>query len=154
MRTLIAILFACTTMSFSNDPFNDIMNETIKELYGASNTEDYQLVINKLDRIKQVNPDRWEVDYYSSLALIFRGNLLETATEKDTHFDKAIQNIKSRAASEQNPKVISEFVALQGFAMMIKLNVNPMERGPVYTPTIFGLYEKAMALDSSNPRAV
>src|SRR5690606_12702890 len=73
------------------------------------------------------------------------------ASRKDQALDQALAAIQKGKAMKPNE---SELVALEGFAHMIRVTVDPASRGPQYSGLAMQAFGKAVALNPDNPRAL
>lgn len=71
--------------------------------------------------------------------------------KKDSFLDLAeTAVIKAKALVPED----SEVIALEGFIYMMRIPIDPGTRGMTYAPKAMSAFEKAVALNASNPRAI
>jgi len=152
MKRLTMTLFAVCLMSigFAQDKYLESMQGAINEMYSAQAPGDFEPVINKFTRIGQAEADKWEPQYYVALSHVFKSFRIQEPAAKDAVLDQALAAVKQGAAISPNN---SELLALEGFTNMIKLSVDPANRGQSYTPRIMAAFGRAMAIAPANPRA-
>ncbi|MEM9325447.1 MAG: hypothetical protein AAGA85_07320 [Bacteroidota bacterium] len=147
---LLPLGLLIATMTFANGPFEKAMGESIPAMFGAETPEALQSAINRLSRIADAEPDRWEPAYYAAFGYLRMSTMFDAAAEKDKYLDLGL------AALEKTEDILpndSELETLKGYLQMMKLTVDPATRGPSYSPMVFGAFQKAIALDPQNPRA-
>jgi len=155
MKTSI-IAFAISCLSFSDLSANDgkfleVMQKNIRLVYEAKTSDELTNAINSLERIANAEKKRWEPLYYMAFGNIMLANRASDGGKKDQYLDRAIELIGQANTLHPND---SEIVALEGFALMIKISVDPQNRGMIYAAQATGLFEKAKALNPENPRAL
>ncbi|MGB3468833.1 MAG: hypothetical protein WBA74_26345 [Cyclobacteriaceae bacterium] len=146
----IALIVSFSTFANDNQKYYKIMGETIGELFSAQDNEAMQTVINKLERVSKVEADKWEPYYYTAFGYIKMYENAQTASEKDAFIDKAIAKVNKGLKLAANE---DELHALKGYVYMMKMVIDPMSRAQEYSPVVIGSYQKALAIDSNNPRA-
>lgn len=147
---IFALSFICIHVVNASDPtFEKAMSKQIQAMATIQTLEESQKVSNSFLRIFEAQPEEWLPLYYASLLQIesaFRFDI-----NKDQAFDQALEYIeKAKKIAHEN----SELTALEGYAVMGKLSVDPANRGQNLTPEAMQLFGKAIALDRENPRAV
>lgn len=147
----LLLMTVATSNSFANDPYTEQMSKYIQAVYSAETSTQYQDAVNAFERIAAVEKTKWEPLYYSAFGLLMMANKEADAAKKDVFIDKAMETINK--GKEISPKE-SELIALEGFANMIRVSVDPVNRGPKYSGIAFQLYNKAMELNPDNPRAL
>ena len=154
MKKIILTLTLATVFmynSMAGGGYEKAIGQNIGSIFTTENVADYDGVANKFVRIGEAEKDKWLPYYYASLTYIFKSFRLTTIEDKDQALIQAQQMLdKSATLSESN----SEIEALQGFLYMMSLSVDPSNRGQTMSPKAFGAYEKALALEPGNPRAL
>ena len=153
MKTMILVMYLAPMgwLPDSNETYVNTMMQTIGEVYNATDPKGLQETINKLDRIAAAEPDKWEPYYYKAYASIMVGVMTEKSVEKDQWYEQALEAV--RKGREIAPAE-AELVALRGFALMMKVAVNPEVRGPEYSPLAMQAFGQALGMDEGNPRAL
>ncbi|WP_109832111.1 tetratricopeptide repeat protein [Reichenbachiella versicolor] len=151
MRTLSIILFTILSLTaWAGNKYEDQMTSSIQSLYRASPNELDQLT-NKFNRIGQAEKDKWEPYYYASLSQVFKFFQTTDNTDRDLVIDRSLEILSS---AESIAPANSEVVALKGFALMMKMTVDPATRGKSMGAKIGATLGKAVQLNPNNPRAV
>ncbi|MFY0650667.1 MAG: hypothetical protein JXQ96_01475 [Cyclobacteriaceae bacterium] len=136
--------------SYAGGAYERTMGESIGQIF-SSKSEDMDALANKFNRIGEAEKDKWLPYYYASMTYIFKSFQLQESTAKDQALQSAQQSLdKAKDLVEAN----SEISSLQGFLYMISLSVDPANRGQSMSPKAFAAFEKALALNPKNPRAI
>jgi hypothetical protein len=117
------------------------MQKYIAQVYAAETPEQFQPVINAFDRIAQAEPAKWEPLYYSAFGNLMVAVRQQEAIRKDQYLDLALATIEK--AKKLQPAE-SEIIALEGFAHMIRVTVDPATRGQQYSGLAMQTFGKAM----------
>ena len=150
---LIAILMlALVNFGFASDgKYEQAMKKNIESVYKAQSVEELQQAVNAFERIGTTEKDHWEPQYYAAFGYIMMANREKDGGKKDQYLDQA-------TAALDKAKVIapeeSEIIALEGFAYMIRVTVDPASRGPQFGARAMQAYGKASTLNPENPRAL
>lgn len=147
MKTLLFILLSAI---LSTTSYEKIMLENIRKIYDASSIEAYRESANVFDRIAAKESDKWEPLYYSAFGYLMMASMSREGDPKDQYLDFAMERIEK--GLELAPEE-SELVTLEGFAYMLRVTVDPMNRGPKYSPMAIQTFQKAISLNPENPRA-
>jgi hypothetical protein len=148
----IVLLFTFLTASAQDSPYQKAMKKEIANLMESDSLPVLIKAANAFARISTLNPNEWQPYYYGALSCVFQGldNGL-TPEKRDEVLVKAEELAnKAEAISKNN----SEIVALQGFVLMARLNVDPASRGQSLSGQVMQTYGKALALNDKNPRAL
>ncbi len=153
MKTLsvAVVLFAALVAQANDKKFEEAMAAPIQRVYTAEKIDELQTAVNTLDRIAQAEKGRWEPLYYAAFGYVMMANREAEVAKKDGYLDQALERIKKAAALNQNN---SEVTALEGFAHMIRVTVDPDTRGQQYSALSMQAYGKAIQQDPNNPRAL
>jgi len=154
MKTLLIILsFTIGTLSISQTGvFMQKMGEALGQFSQATTPKDYINVSFKFEQIAGVETENWLPLYYHAMSYTMAsyGEKNEDAAKKDAHLDMAFETIKKLKILAPNE---SEIFALEALFYTAKLSVDPMSRGQKYSGLSMASIEKALALNSNNPRA-
>lgn len=151
MKPLLVLLLCLPLLAKANDDkFVQLMTRNIDAVYKAGSLEELQAAVNTFERIAGVEKARWEPLYYAAFGLIMMATREKEGSRIDEHLDKALETI---ATALQLAPTESELVALEGFAHMIRVTVDPAARGQKFSAKAYGAYEKALQLNPENPRA-
>ncbi|MEP2772607.1 MAG: hypothetical protein ABJH05_10685 [Fulvivirga sp.] len=147
LLTMAVMLWSFTTPS----KYEEAMKKQINNVYQANTLDEFQVVINALDRIAQNEDDKWEPLYYAGFGYVMMATRTEDATDKDKLLDQALEKVK--AGLNLQPKE-DELIVLEGFIHMIRVTVDPATRGQQYSGLSMQALNKALAMDANNPRAM
>jgi len=150
---LIALIVLSVTQNTvaNDDKFVVVMQKNIEAVYKAETIEDLQASVNAFERIGEAEKTKWEPQYYAAFGYLMMTTRTSDGPKKDAWIDlamKAIAKAKTLAPGE------SEVFALEGFAYMMRLTVDPASRGAQYSGMSMESYNKALALNPENPRAL
>ncbi|MFT7033534.1 MAG: tetratricopeptide (TPR) repeat protein [Cyclobacteriaceae bacterium] len=149
--TSILMLGIFETTGLANNSYEKTMEQNITMIFNTAEADQMNHVANKFVRIGEAEKSKWLPFYYSSMTYIFKSFQLQDAAEKDDALESAQRQL-NRALKLESEN--SEISALQGFLYMISLSVDPASRGQSISPKAFAQFEKALAIDPKNPRAL
>ncbi|WP_268033103.1 hypothetical protein [Algoriphagus sp. PAP.12] len=147
---IFALSFIWINILKASDPaFEKAMAKQIQAMETIQTLEESQKVSNTFLRISEAQPEEWLPLYYAGLLQI--ESAFRFDVDKDQAFEQALEYIeKAKKIAPEN----SELTALEGYAIMGKISVDPSNRGQSMTPQAMQLFGKAISLDKENPRAV
>lgn len=148
---LCALFFAMIIAAKPSDAYEKAMKSAIEQVFQAETLEQYQAASNTFDRIAEKETKAWHPRYYSAYAHIIMSTLVQESTAKDEMLDQAMERLL--AADELSPGN-SELLTLEGFVHMMRVVIDPGSRGAEYSGRSIGAFQKAVAMDSNNPRAL
>ncbi len=150
---VFTFLFIFSALSFarSSSSYTETMEKNIKTLYEAQTIEDLQAVVNTFIRIGRAEKNKWRPYYYSAFGNIMMSARAESPEDKDAYLDKAGEELKKALALKTDE---AELVALEGFILMLRIPIDPANRGPQYSGMATGALAKAAGMDPENPRAL
>ncbi len=152
MKTLFSIILFQAVHLLADDPgYVEVMTRSIDSIYQAQTMEELQASINAMQRIGNAEKSKWEPHYYVAFGYILMANLEQEGNKKDAFLDLAGASLGQSTKLNENE---SEIVALDGFIQMIRVTVDPAARGAQYSGKAFQAYQKALALNPENPRAL
>ncbi len=152
LLALISTAAISTVFSQQNDRYAAAMEELIVEIDAIDNDANLQELSNRMQRIAGAEPGEWLPNYYLSYIAMQRAMkaMQENRTEDlQAHLQAAETHLN--AASEivgEN----SEIACLQGYVYMGNIWVDQMTNGPIFSPQAHAAFQKAIALDATNPR--
>lgn len=153
MKNILAIIFIgiVTIATASDGKYEKVMLNNISALNEAKTIEDYQKVVNTLDRIGKAEEGKWEPFYYGAYGNILMSTKVNELGEKDQYLDEAQTRLDKASALQPNNV---EIITLQGFIHMMRLAADPATRGQQYSGMAFESFNKAVTIDGNNPRAL
>jgi tetratricopeptide (TPR) repeat protein len=144
------IIFTTTNLFANDERYLEAMRKNIDAMYKSKDIQQFQEVVNNLERIASVEKNKWEPLYYIAFGNIMMANFEKDNGKKDAYLDVATSYIEK--AKALSPKE-SEIFAIEGFAMMLKVAIDPQSRGMVYSQKATQACAKAVELNPENPRA-
>jgi hypothetical protein len=148
---IAALFFAIVNSAFADDKYTESMKKNIDAVYKAQTIEELQKSVNTFQRIADAEKTKWEPYYYAGLGNIFMATREKDGAKKDVYLDQAMEAIKKAKAIAGEE---SEVIALEGFAYMIRVSVDPASRGQQYAGLAMQTFGKAVSLNPENPRAL
>jgi tetratricopeptide (TPR) repeat protein len=152
--TLIAFIwtiFMQTAVVANDGKYQEAMQKNIKAVYEAKSIDSYQQTVNSFERIGEAEKTKWEPFYYASFGYIMMANVETERNKRDAYLDQAVTAIKKAKALAPGE---SEITALEGFAYMIRLSIDPATRGQEYAGLAMQTLSKAVGMNNNNPRAL
>ncbi|MDP3643284.1 MAG: hypothetical protein Q8S54_08870 [Bacteroidota bacterium] len=150
--TLIVAVVLVSFVSKAQKPeYYQAMGETLGQYANCQSVTDFQALGNKFEMIANVETSEWLPLYYHAQCYILMSFIEQAdAAKKDSYLDVAEKSVNK--LMEMVPGEAEVFV-LQAFYLTGRLVVNPMERGQEYGGLVGQATDKALAIDTSNPRA-
>ena len=140
-----------TVLAANDDKYLKAREENIEVVYKSKTPDDLQRSINAFERIAAIATEKWEPLYYQSFGYIMLANLEKEASQKDRYLDLAFAILEKGKTLEPDE---SEIIALEGFAYMMRVAVDPGTRGAQLAGAAMESFSKALAIDPENPRAL
>jgi tetratricopeptide (TPR) repeat protein len=154
-KHILTLCLGCLMIASShalNEAYKMAMQRELQTLDQAQSPEELQKVANAFARIAQMMPEEWIPEYYAGLALANAGFRSQgSLEEKDSYFAKAKKH--TNLAVKISPEN-SEIVALQGYIILGELAADPNSRGQHLSEQAMQTFNKAISLNTQNPRAV
>jgi hypothetical protein len=153
--TIFAILFVSMghsqTTVLNDNKYLEAMAKNIQVVYSAESLSSLQTAVNALERISMTEKTKWEPYYYTAFGYIMMATHEQVAAAQDRYLDEAVTNVGMASAIKAND---AEIIALEGFIDMIRISVDPASRGQQYSAMGMQKFQKALAIDAENPRAL
>jgi len=145
------VVLATASYGFPNDErYIAAMQKNIEAIYQAKTIDEFQASVNAFERIAGAETNKWEPLYYAAFGNLMMCVQEEDGSKKDQYIDNAMSMIeKGKLISPEE----SELFALEGFALMMRVTVDPSSRGPRFAALAVQAYERALKLNPENPRA-
>lgn len=148
--TIILIFATLFSATAQNGGYEKAMKKALTEMEAAQSPDAMLAAANTFERIGQKAKDEYLPSYYAALNLLNYNWKLQDAAARDEVIDRAMAQVTS--AQELAPGN-DELEVLNGYALMARMTVDPMNRAQSYSPRIMQSFGKAMAMDPTNPRA-
>ena len=151
LATTIFLIFATLVSAIAqNSGYEKAMKKALTEMEAAQSPDAMLASANTFERIGQKAKDEYLPSYYAALNLLNHNWTLQDPAARDAEIDRAMEHIKK---AEELAPGNDEVEVLNGYALMAKMTVDPMNRGQSYSPRIMQSFGKAMAMNPQNPRA-
>jgi hypothetical protein len=149
---MIALMLPISrTLLANHDKYTEVMQKNIQLVYTAKTIDELQSAVNALERISNVEKEKWEPLYYSAFGYVMMSTRTEDNAVKDSYLDQALALVgKAKTIAPEE----SEIAALEGFVYMMQVSVDPGSRGPKLMGVAVQQYERALKLNPENPRAM
>jgi hypothetical protein len=154
----IALFFAACSSSKSqtaketNVTFEDQLSKTLTAINGAKSVKGLFENSNKLKRLSAIYPNEWLSDYYVTLLDIKLSMGAKDEKKKESLLNEAKEFLAS--LKEKENTIESEILTLNGYYYYALIAQNPQKNGQLYYKDVIGAYQKAIAIDKTNPRPV
>ncbi len=135
--------------SFNKKRYESAMKNSIDALSQAKTQADLMNTANKFERIGSAEKDKWLPFYYTAYCFVLVANSEEDPKRLDSYLNIADRNIE-KAEKLKGDKV--EILALKGFSTMMRISVDPEDRGQEYSMRSAAFLQQANQLDNQNPR--
>jgi len=149
MKALFTILlFLICHFSFAQDAWQQPLQKVLTELDTAKTYGTWQRNIASLEALTKANPDAFLLQYYTGWAFT-QSSFQAPKGQAEPLTEKAEAHVKK--ALELQPQN-TEALTLMAYWLSARINANPT-RGATLGSDSKGYSEKAIAADSTNPRA-
>lgn len=150
MKSLIftfALCFIYAQHLLADNGYEQAMKKGIEDLQQAGSPEAMNQVANHFERIAAVEAQQWLPRYYAAYARLNLGIMEQSDQQLDlaqAHLDQVINK----------PEDESEILALQGYLHMIRVSLDPTNRGAQLAPLALETLSKAVQKNPENPRGL
>ncbi|MEQ8812726.1 MAG: hypothetical protein RIE59_26880 [Imperialibacter sp.] len=146
----LLILFSVADIK-AQSPYEKGMRAALEQLFSdEGGKENWQNAANKLERIANVEKDKWQPNYYAALAYAWMATKEETMVLQDEKMNRARKFVEAGlAVSPDNV----ELITMQGYTDMLSIAFDPGTRGQTLSTRVFQTFVKAIQMDPENPRA-
>jgi hypothetical protein len=152
MKFLLCLMFCFYTTSglmADDGKYEKAMKKNISMIDSAQNVATMIDVANRFERIANAEKDKWLPYYYTSLMYAITCFADTVAEKKDEYLDKADYFINIADSLEPDE---SEIYVMKGMIAQGRLQIDPMNRWMKYGPISNNNFQKAVELDTLNPR--
>jgi len=153
MKNVIPVLFfiVCfASLTFAEDTkYVQAMKNNFMLMDSMRTMEDMTDITNSFLRIAAAEKDKWLPYYYASYMYVLTSFLDTVKSKKDGYLDEAVKHVALADSLSPNE---SEIYVVKGLICQARLQVDPMNRYMKYGQEMNANFEKAIALDSTNPR--
>ena len=155
--TIVLLFMACVssksqTLKQPKVSFENQLSKTLIAINEAKNAKGLFENINKLKRLSNLYPKEWLSDYYVTLWDLKLSMRIKDKKKKESLLVEAKDLLDK--LTEKNNINESEILTLKGYYYYALIAKDPQKNGQLYYKDLIGSYQKAMALDRTNPRPV
>lgn len=146
---LFLLLISTFSYSQDNKKYLDAMQRNLKLMDTAMSVTTMQQLSNSFERIGNAEKNKWLPYYYASYCIARMSYLADDKSKIDGMLDKAQQLIdKADTLQPEN----SEIYTVKSMITSGRIMVDPASRGEQFGTQSGIILEKAIQLDSENPR--
>jgi len=128
------------------------LTPVVQTLNKAKEVSELMQVRSKLERFSMAKPDVWLANYYLAYVDVQLSFQLPSKDEKAQYLREAEDYLNK--LPELKGAELSEVYTLKGLRLYGLIASDPQTNGPRYSGEIMANYEKALALNPNNPRAM
>jgi hypothetical protein len=143
------LFFAFVSAQADDSKYEKAMKKNLSGIDSALDVTSMLTIANGFERIAFAEKDKWLPYYYASFMYVLAGYADTTTSKKDGYLDKADTFINIADSLEENE---SEIYTLKGMIAQARLQIDPMNRWMKYGAESTSNFNKAMKLDTLNPR--
>jgi len=147
--TLVICFLTAAGMLADDGKYEKAMKKNLSKIDSAQGIDSMLDVANGFERIAFAEKDKWLPYYYASFMFVLSSFTDTTAGKKDGYLDKADTFINIADSLEADE---SEIYVLKGMIAQARLQVDPMNRWMIYGRVSSSNFQKAIELDTLNPR--
>jgi len=151
-NVIISMLLVCISSAWVvANKYESAMTAAIEKLYNSNDAQSYLDAVSTFERIGNAENDKWLPFYYAGLGYIWTSHTTQDGMTVDKYLDQAQEMVdKADKLSPNNDEIIT----LQGYIYMMKVVVDPPNRGPQFGGIAMQEFGRACGLNESNPRAL
>ena len=151
MKTLLSAVLILTFVigTYADDKYEKAVKKNLERMDTCKTAADYINIANAFERIALAESNKWLPFYYTSLNLVLASYIDSSNTQKDMYLDKAIEFIHTADSLEPNN---AEIFTIKGMISQSRMQVDPMSRWQKYGADATMNFNKAVEIDSLNPR--
>lgn len=146
---LMSCLLSNNVFAQTESRYEKALQAAIEELNAVKDLQTLQQLANKLERISQAETAEWLPDYYLGYTYLQMAG--RSKDKEAARYLELSQQLLDRLQKKEPAN--SEVLTLQGYKHMLYVAADPANRGAEYTPRTMEAFQRAIALDSGNPRA-
>jgi hypothetical protein len=145
------VVFATLSAKAQSDKYVAAMEKNLVMFDSVKTTADYQSLAAAFERIGDAEKTQWAPYYYAALALTTPG-WTDEKLDKDANAERVKALCDKADALAQNDTDRSEILAIRNMIATQQMLVDPQTRWATYGQEGNNYLQKAMQLDSNNPR--
>lgn len=141
--------FAFTALFAQSDRYMPAMEKNVSALDSAQTPEQFQELGNNFQRIAEAEQTQWLPYYYAGYCQVILAFTQKDPQQIDAIDDKAEQDAMKADSLHPNDADVNCLLSMVNSA---RIMVDPQSRGMEYGPKSSAYLQKAMSIDSTNPR--
>ena len=151
MNILVTVILTLTflTGSYTDNKYEKAMKQNLEKIGECKTAGDYINVANNFERIALAENDKWLPYYYDSFLYVLASFADSSKTQRDIYLDKAVESVNKADSLDPDN---SEIYTLKGMISQARMQIDPMNRWQKYGAESNNNFQKAMEIDSLNPR--
>jgi hypothetical protein len=151
MKILLLMLLFLTYVagSYADEKYEKAVTKNLEKMDECKTATDYINIANSFERIALAENNKWLPFYYASLNYVLASYIDSSNTQKEMYLDKAVKFISIADSLESNN---SEIYTIKGMISQSRMQVDPMNRLQKSGDYANMNFEKAVELDTLNPR--
>jgi hypothetical protein len=147
--TIVILFFTVAGVHADGGKYEKAMKKNLSKIDAAQDVGSMLDVANGFERIAFAEKDKWLPYYYASFMYVLSSYTDTTTGKADSYLDRADTFINIADSLEADE---SEIYTLKGMIAQARLQVDPMNRWMKYGQVSSRNFQKAMELDTLNPR--
>jgi len=151
MKTLLLMILFLTYAAgtYADDKYEKAVTKNLEKMDECKTATDYINIANSFERIALAESNKWLPFYYASLNYVLASYIDSSNTQKEMYLDNAVKFISIADSLESNN---SEIYTIKGMISQSRMQIDPMNRWQKYGADANMNFEKAVELDTLNPR--
>jgi hypothetical protein len=149
LLSLIICFYAASGLIADDGKYEKAMKKNISMIDSAHNVASMIDAANRFERIANAEKDKWLPYYYTSLMYAITCFADTVSEKKDEYLDRADYFINIADSLEPDE---SEIYVMKGMIAQARMQIDPMNRWMKYGPISNNNLQKAIELDTLNPR--
>jgi hypothetical protein len=151
MKIFLTILFSISIIAgiYADDKYEQAMKKNLAKMDECKSANDYINLANTFERIALAEGDKWLPYYYTALNYVLASYVDSSNSQKDIYLDKAVDFISKADSLVPNN---SEIYTFKGMIAQSRMRIDPMNRWQKYGGEATMNFNKAVEIDSLNPR--
>lgn len=150
LLTFLVVVLCFTSINRADDEkYVAAMKKNLIQMDSMKTVDDMVDLTNAFIRIASAEKDKWLPYYYATQLFVLTSFTDTVNSKKDGYLDEAVKILA--IADSLQPKE-SEIYVLKGLICQARLQIDPMNRYMQYGFEMNENFEKAIALDPTNPR--
>ena len=147
--TILAFTLFLGVSHADDSKYESAMKKNLAKIDSAKSVNDLLETANAFERIALAEKDKWLPYYYASMVYTLASFSDTISEKKDGYLDKSDSFI---AIADSLQPDNSEIYTMKGMIAQARMQIDPMNRWQKYGATSTQNFQKAVQLDTLNPR--